>query len=77
MLVCLYVYIYVTLTLSVLLTCFPHTGSDWVNLKDPTVLAETELLNAAAAIEAAAKKLEDLRPRPELVMHFTVAYYYV
>ena len=47
-----------------------------MNLKDPTVLAETELLNAAAAIEAAAKKLEDLRPRPELVMHFTVAFYY-
>lgn len=47
-----------------------------MNLKDPTVLAETELLNAAAAIEAAAKKLADLRPRPELVMHFTVAFYY-
>ena len=42
-------------------------GSDWVNMKDPTVVAETELLNAAAAIEAAAKKLEELRPRPKLV----------
>lgn len=39
-----------------------------MNLKDPTVVAETELLNAAAAIEAAAKKLEELRPRPELVL---------
>ena len=44
-----------------------HLGSDWVNLKDPTVVAETELLNAAAAIEAAAKKLEELRPRPTQV----------
>ena len=39
-----------------------------MNLKDPTVVAETELLNAAAAIEAAAKKLEELRPRPQLVL---------
>lgn len=45
-----------------------------MNLKDPTVLAETELLNAAAAIEAAAKKLEALRPRPELVMLHCKAY---
>ena len=45
-----------------------NLGSDWVNLKDPTVVAETELLNAAAAIEAAAKKLEELRPRPQLVL---------
>ena len=48
-------------------------GSDWVNLKDPTIVAETELLNAAAAIEAAAKKLEELRPRPEMViLHFSL-----
>lgn len=49
-------------------------------MKDPTVVAETELLNAAAAIEAAAKKLEELRPRPKLVMlnnsqSFTVSVY--
>lgn len=31
--------------------------------EDPTVIAENELLGAAAAIEAAAKKLEQLRPR--------------
>lgn len=30
---------------------------------DPTVIAETELLGAAASIEAAAKKLEQLKPR--------------
>lgn len=31
--------------------------------EDPTVIAETELLGAAASIEAAAKKLEQLKPR--------------
>ncbi|KAJ3593552.1 hypothetical protein NHX12_005886 [Muraenolepis orangiensis] len=31
--------------------------------QDPTVIAETELLGAAASIEAAAKKLEQLKPR--------------
>lgn len=31
--------------------------------EDPTVIAENELLGAAAAIEAAAKKLEQLKPR--------------
>ena len=61
----------------VVLIYLPHVGSDWVNLKDPTVVAETELLNAAAAIEAAAKKLETLRPRPELVMlHCKVYWHY-
>ncbi|XP_046890081.1 talin-2 isoform X2 [Hypomesus transpacificus] len=38
-------------------------GSDWVDTEDPTVIAETELLGAAASIEAAAKKLEQLKPR--------------
>ncbi|XP_067090341.1 talin-2 [Osmerus mordax] len=38
-------------------------GSDWVDPEDPTVIAETELLGAAASIEAAAKKLEQLKPR--------------
>uniref|UniRef100_UPI00358E49C6 talin-2-like n=1 Tax=Myxine glutinosa TaxID=7769 RepID=UPI00358E49C6 len=38
-------------------------GSDWVDPEDPTVIAEAELLGAAAAIEAAAKKLEQLKPR--------------
>ncbi|KAG7280055.1 hypothetical protein CRUP_030511 [Coryphaenoides rupestris] len=39
------------------------TGSEWVDPEDPTVIAETELLGAAASIEAAAKKLEQLKPR--------------
>lgn len=39
------------------------SGSEWVDPEDPTVIAETELLGAAASIEAAAKKLEQLKPR--------------
>lgn len=35
-------------------------GSDW---EDPTVIAENELLGAAASIDAAAMKLANLRPR--------------
>lgn len=42
-------------------SCAP--GTEWVDPEDPTVIAENELLGAAAAIEAAAKKLEQLRPR--------------
>ncbi|XP_045145036.1 talin-1 isoform X1 [Echinops telfairi] len=38
-------------------------GIEWVDPEDPTVIAENELLGAAAAIEAAAKKLEQLKPR--------------
>lgn len=38
-------------------------GSDWVDPEDPNVIAENELLSAANAIEAAAKKLSQLRPR--------------
>uniref|UniRef100_G3PVK3 Talin 2a n=1 Tax=Gasterosteus aculeatus aculeatus TaxID=481459 RepID=G3PVK3_GASAC len=38
-------------------------SSEWVDPEDPTVIAETELLGAAASIEAAAKKLEQLKPR--------------
>nr|XP_032800405.1 talin-2-like isoform X4 [Petromyzon marinus] len=38
-------------------------GTEWVDPEDPTVIAEAELLGAAAAIEAAAKKLEQLKPR--------------
>ncbi|XP_066503310.1 talin-2a [Hoplias malabaricus] len=38
-------------------------GTEWVDPEDPTVIAETELLGAAALIEAAAKKLEQLKPR--------------
>lgn len=38
-------------------------GSDWVDPEDPTVIAGNELLGAAASIDAAAKKLANLRPR--------------
>lgn len=38
-------------------------GSDWVNPDDPNVIAENELLSAANAIEAAARKLALLKPR--------------
>ncbi|PNF41180.1 Talin-1 [Cryptotermes secundus] len=38
-------------------------GTDWVDPDDPTVIAENELLGAAASIDAAAKKLASLRPR--------------
>lgn len=38
-------------------------GSDWVDPDDPTVIAETELLGAAASIDAAAQKLASLQPR--------------
>lgn len=34
-----------------------------MDTKDPNVIAETELLQAAASIEAAAKKLSELKPR--------------
>ena len=46
------------------LPCFlVFLGTEWVDPEDPTVIAENELLGAAAAIEAAAKKLEQLKPR--------------
>ncbi|XP_063237314.1 talin-1 isoform X2 [Bacillus rossius redtenbacheri] len=38
-------------------------GTNWVDPDDPTVIAENELLGAAASIDAAAKKLASLRPR--------------
>ncbi|XP_033725564.1 talin-1-like isoform X5 [Pecten maximus] len=41
-------------------------GSDWVDPQDPTVIAENELLGAANSIEAAAKKLAMLKPRPKV-----------
>ncbi|XP_033725562.1 talin-1-like isoform X3 [Pecten maximus] len=40
--------------------------SDWVDPQDPTVIAENELLGAANSIEAAAKKLAMLKPRPKV-----------
>uniref|UniRef100_A0A2C9KAF0 I/LWEQ domain-containing protein n=1 Tax=Biomphalaria glabrata TaxID=6526 RepID=A0A2C9KAF0_BIOGL len=41
------------------------SGSDWVDPDDPTVIAENELLTAASSIEAAAKKLSQLKPRQQ------------
>ena len=38
-------------------------GNDWVDPTDHNIIAENELLNAAASIEAAAKKLALLKPR--------------
>ncbi|XP_077996572.1 talin-1-like isoform X2 [Glandiceps talaboti] len=40
-------------------------GSDWVDPEDPHVIAENELLSAASSIEAAARKLQQLRPREQ------------
>eukprot|EP00794_Sanderia_malayensis_P019501 gene19501-21428_t len=38
-------------------------GTEWVDPEDPNVIAENELLGAAASIEAAARKLAELKPR--------------
>ena len=38
-----------------------------MDTEDPNVIAETELLQAAASIEAAAKKLSELKPRTTAV----------
>lgn len=38
-------------------------GKDWVHPDDPTMIAENELLGAAASIDAAARKLAALKPR--------------
>ncbi len=56
---------------SCLLCLLILSGSEWVDPEDPTVIAETELLGAAASIEAAAKKLEQLKPRakPKVSFH--------
>lgn len=52
--------------------CVCVSGTEWVDPEDPTVIAETELLGAAASIEAAAKKLEQLKPRAKpKVGHYT------
>lgn len=52
-------------------------GSEWVDPEDPTVIAETELLGAAASIEAAAKKLEQLKPRgkPKVSFHPSINFH--
>lgn len=52
-------------------------GSDWVDPDDPTVIAENELLGAAASIEAAAKKLASLRPRKSIKVSFCLILFYI
>lgn len=46
-------------------------GEGWEDPNDPNVIAEKELLNAAAAIEAAAAKLAQLKPRKEATSKVT------
>lgn len=60
-----------TVTLKLLSRSPLISGTEWVDPEDPTVIAETELLGAAASIEAAAKKLEQLKPRakPKVSVH--------
>jgi talin len=41
-------------------------GNEWINPDDPTIIAENELLGAAASIDAASKKLANLRPRKNI-----------
>lgn len=43
--------------------CYLDSGSNFEDPEDPTVIAENELLGAASSIDAAAKKLANLRPR--------------
>ena len=50
-----------------LIIVFELCSADWVDVKDPNVIAETELLQAAASIEAAAKKLAELKPKRAVV----------
>lgn len=50
-------------------------GSDFVDPEDPTVIAENELLGAAASIDAAAKKLANLRPRQQLDVKVSIFFW--
>lgn len=52
-------------------------GSDWVDPEDPTVIAENELLGAAASIDAAAKKLANLRPRQQPDVKVSIQYTFI
>ena len=56
--------------LCILYVClFVCIAADWVDATDPNVKAETELLKAAASIEAAARKLAELKPREKAVSY--------
>ena len=52
-----------TLSVAELFLYCDKIGTDWEDPEDPTVIAENELLGAASSIDAAAKKLANLRPR--------------
>lgn len=52
-------------------------GTDWVDPDDPTVIAENELLGAAASIDAAAKKLASLRPRRSIQVREHPFFFYI
>ena len=53
---------------------FSYLGNDWVNPDDLTALAEMELLGAANSIEAAAKKLSQLQPRPQPQVNYRLVH---
>ena len=38
-----------------------------VHVKDPNIIAETKLVQATASIDAAAKKLDELKPKKTVV----------
>ena len=46
-----------------------------MNPEDPNVIAENELLGAAASIEAAARKLAELKPRQRPKVCFVRIFY--
>ena len=51
------------------------SGSEYEDPDDPTVIAENELLGAANSIDAAAKKLEKLRPRKSIRVSWCQVFY--
>ena len=50
-------------------------GKGLVNPNDPLIIAETELLKSAQAIEAAAQKLALLRPKAEVTDVVGIEFY--
>ena len=43
------------------------TAGDWVDVRDPNVIAVAELLQIAASIDVAANKLAEVKPPPKVV----------
>lgn len=50
-------------------------GIEWADPSNFTIVAENELLGAAASIDAAAKKLADIRPRRNIQVHTSLLFY--